>query len=248
MKNLITLLVCLLVTCSTIAQVSFVQARIVPDDKEAEFVEKETMYWSKVAKSAIDKGHLLSWALWRKVGVSLPGEPNYIFVNTWKDHNSIDQAAVWSEDNMKAMGANPDHVETQSFTKTVGALWMQQEGLVAGDAKYIIVNYGKPTNRGAFIEENLTLWKPFHQKNISTGTGGITTWGMSSIIHPSGNKAPYSVITWDGFDKMSDILGYMRYQKDDGIFSDIQAKSNMGEIMPNGFENRIIYQLVMAVN
>jgi len=156
-ENLITLAVCLLVTCGTFAQVSYVQSRVVPDDKEAEFVERETMYWSKVAKSAIDKGQMLQWALWRRVGVPKKGEPNYIFVNTFKDHVSIDQSAIWSEANMKAMGAKPNHVETQSFTKTVDDLWMQQEGVIPGEAKYIVVNYAKPMNRGAFIDENLSL-------------------------------------------------------------------------------------------
>jgi len=76
----------------------------------------------------------------------------------------------------------------------------------------------------------------------------MTTWGMSSIIYPLGNKAPFSVITWDGFDKISDVLGYLRYQKDDGRFSDIMSKTKMGEILPKGFEERIVFELVMIVN
>jgi hypothetical protein len=39
------------------------QYRRVPSDKQAEFIKRETTYWSKVAQKAIDNGTLTFWGL-----------------------------------------------------------------------------------------------------------------------------------------------------------------------------------------
>src|SRR4051794_20744658 len=44
------------------------QYRHVDPDKAAEFIKRETTYWSKIAKAAIDKGKMSFWALLEKVG------------------------------------------------------------------------------------------------------------------------------------------------------------------------------------
>ena len=81
MKKSLIILASMIFTLCTYAQVAFIQYRYVPADKEAEFVEKETKYWSQVAKAAIEKGDMTGWSLWRKVGVTDPDAPNYVFVN-----------------------------------------------------------------------------------------------------------------------------------------------------------------------
>ncbi len=113
----------------------------------------------------------------------------------------------------------------------------------------MIVNYGQPDNLGAFIDENKTLWKPFHERNIKEGTMGMTGWGLASVIYPQGNNDRFSVMTWDGFSKLSDAMNYLSYSasEEGSPFQEVAEKSNMAEIMPDGFEYRIIYELVMAV-
>ena len=44
------------------------QYRQVAADKIDEFIKRETTYWSKVARKAIDKGTLTFWGLFEKVG------------------------------------------------------------------------------------------------------------------------------------------------------------------------------------
>lgn len=251
MKNVIILFVGLIFTVGSFGQVAYMQYRKVPADREGEFVEKETKYWSKVAKSAIDKGQMTGWSLWRKVGITEVDAPNYVFVNNFENVDKIDQAAIWSESNMKTMGITPGLVETNSFAPVTFDYWMQLEDTVQGEYKYAVVNYAMPESRVAFIEENKRLWKPFHEKNIKAGTMGISSWGMMSVITPTGNKSRFSVMTWDGFNKMSDMLKYLSYSSpdtSDASWDEILSKTKMGEILPKGFEYSIIYELVMRVS
>jgi len=250
MKKLLLFALVLVFTSTTFGQVAYLQYRSVPADQETKFVERETKHWSKVAKSAIDKGQLAGWSLWRKVGVTKIDAPNYVFVNSYASIDQIDNN-FWG-DNMSALGdVKPEDVQTNSFTTVPFDYYIQFEDNIVGDYKYCIVNYAKPTNLGQFINENKTLWKPFHENNIKNG-GPMTAWGMASVIYPSGNQDRFSAFTYDGFNKLSDAMNYMRHQapSDDGEagpFADIMSKSKMNEILPDGFNYRIIYELVMSV-
>lgn len=250
MKKLLIVFAGLIFTVGSFGQVGYFQYRVVPADQEEEFVEKETKYWSKVAKSAIDKGQMSTWSLWRKIGVTEQGAPNYVFVNTFESIEKADQSAVWSESNLKAMGVSPGIVGTNSFAPVSFDYWMQLEAVISGDYKYALVNYAMPDNRGAFIEDNKTVWKPFHEKNIKAGTTGMTSWGLMSVIYPTGSQARFSVLTWDGFNEMKDVLNYMRYQNLDtssAAWQEVLSKTKMNEILPEGFKYSILYELVLRV-
>ncbi|UJH66032.1 hypothetical protein [Allomuricauda sp. SCSIO 65647] len=247
MKKLLMFAVVLMFAMSSFGQVAYLQYRVVPADREAEFVEKETKYWSKVAKAAIDQGKMAGWSLWRKVGVTEEGAPNYVFVNTFESFEKVNLGEVWSADNLKSMGVSPEMVETNSFTKVPFDYWMQLEDMVEGDYKYALVNYAMPKSLSAFIQENKELWKPLHEKNIKSGNLGMKSWGLMSVVYPTGKLARFSVLTWDGFDKMSDAMNYLRYDPEgmDASFQEVISKSKMGEIMPEGgFEYSILYELV----
>ena len=253
MKKILLFLLALVITSSAFSQIFYLQYRKVPADQNAKFLERETKYWSKVAKAAIDKGQMTGWTLWRKVGITKTDAPNYVFVNSY---SSLDQlnGNPWG-DNLAALGnVKPEDVETDSFTETTFDYFMQIEDFIEGDYKYAIVNYAKPTSDGDFIEENKKLWKPFHENNIKNGTNGMTAWGVASVIYPGGNLDRFSVLTWDGFNKLSDAMNYLRYvaPSDDGSdqssFTEILSKSKMGEILPKGFEYRILYERVMTIN
>lgn len=250
MKKFLLLGVLSMFMVGAFGQVAYMQYRTVPADRQAEFVEKETKYWAKVAKAAIDQGKMASWSLWRKIGVTEVGAPNYVFVNTFESVESIDMGAIWSGENIKTMGVSPDMVETNSFAPTAFDYWMQVEDNVLGDYKYAVVNYAMPTNASQFIEENKTLWKPLHEKNIKNGTNGMKAWGVLSVIHPRGKLGRFSVLTYDGFDKMSDVMNYLRYTSPDDSDSDwneVISKSKMGDIMPDGFQYSIVYELVERI-
>ena len=241
----------LLFAGSSAAEVAYFQYRVVPNDREAEFVEKETKHWSKVAAAAIDQGHMKGWSLWRKVGVTKEGAPNYVIINNYESLEKMDPSKVWSEENVKSMGMDSKKVETESFAKVAFDYHMQLESEIPGDSKYVIVNYAKPENRSDFIEENKELWQPVLKKTIANATGGMTGWGLMSVIYPTGNKGRFTSLTYDGFATLADALAYSydggNPDSDGGMFADILDKSKMNEILPDGFEYRIIYERVMSL-
>jgi len=262
MKKLVTAMALLLMATS-FAQITYLQYRHVPAEHEGKFIERETKHWSKVAKAAIDNGDMASWSLWRKVGTlnSSDESPNYVFVNSFDKLDQLDAEGVWSKA-MKALGeVKVAEVETNSFTTTTFDYYVQQEAAIAGDYKYALVNYAKPKNRSAFIEENKTLWMPMHEATIKKG-GGMVAWSIVSVVYPRGNQDRFSVFTVDGFNKLSHAMDYLRYQSSDdsssdtasadatasaSAWDDVMSKTKMNEILPDGFEYSIIYERVMSL-
>lgn len=255
MKKLCFVLFVILMANSMNGQISYLQYRHVPADQDEKFIERETKHWSKVAQSAIKKGQMKSWSLWRKVGITNADEstPNYVFVNTFENLDQMDLNKVWS-DNMDALGdVKSEDVETGSFTTTTFDYFVQYEDHIEGQYKYALVNYAKPTDLAAFIQENRTLWKPLHQASIDNVMNAMTSWGMSSVIYPTGNQDRFTVFTVDGFNKLNDALDYLRFTETSdnssnaAAWNDVLDKTIMNELMPNGFERRIIYERVMTL-
>ena len=255
MKKLGFILTVILFVGSMNGQISYLQYRHVPADQDAKFLERETKQWSQVAQSAIKKGQMKSWSLWRKVGITNPSEssPNYVIVNTYESLDTMDLNKVWS-DNMDALGdVKYEDIETGSFTTTTFDYFVQSEDYIAGDYKYALVNYAKPTDINAFIQENRSLWKPLHEDSIKNVLNAMTYWGMSSVIYPAGNQDRFSVFTVDGFNKLNDALDYLRFTETSdnspnaAAWNDVLEETKMDDLLPNGFERRIIYERVLTI-
>ncbi len=256
MKKLCFILIVMLFASSMSGQISYLQYRHVPSDQEEKFLERETKHWSKIAKAAIAKGQMKSWSLWKKVGTTNADQltPNYVFVNTFENLENMDLDKVWS-DNMDALGdAKLEDIETASFTTTTFDYFIQSEDHVAGDYKYALVNYAKPIDIAAFMQENKTLWKPVHEANVSNILNNMTYWGMSSVIYPTGNLDRFTIFTVDGFNKLNHALEYLRYTETSdnspnaAAWNDVIGKTKMDSLMPNGFERRIIYERIMTID
>ena len=255
MKNLCFVLIAMFFAASMNGQISYLQYRHVPADQEAKFLERETKHWSKVAQAAVKKGQMKSWSLWRKIGVTNidKSTPNYVLVNTFENLENMDLNKVWS-DNLDALGSvKPEEVETTSITTTTFDYYVQSEDFIEGGYKFALVNYAKPTDLAAFIQENKTLWKPLHEASINNIMNKMTYWGMSSVIYPQGNQDRFSVYTVDGFNKLNDALDYLRFTETSdnspnaAAWDGVIGKTKMDELTPSGFERRIIYERVMIV-
>lgn len=251
-KQSLTILLIALFTCGMAysQQVVYFQYRTVPADREREFVEKETHYWAKAAKAAIDQGHMRGWSLWRKVGVTGAGEPNYIIANIYESPEKFDPSKIWNSENLEKMGVSPEMVETNSFAPVAFDYYFQLEDMIPGDNTLVVVNYAMPNNLRQFIEENKSLWKPLHQKSINSGTDGMISWGIMSVIMPKGQDMRFSAITWDGFNTMKDVMNYLRYRNEplNADWQNVLSKTKMAEIMPRGFTRTVVYQRVAEMN
>ena len=122
------------------------QYRHVAPDKVDEFIKRETTYWSKVARKAIDNGKMSFWALLEKVGgTDMVTASNYMFVNSFPDINA-DLSKVF--DPTKLFPGIPiSKIETNSISTTTGEVfimdnaWVQAANAVpAKDFNYVLMN------------------------------------------------------------------------------------------------------------
>jgi hypothetical protein len=57
------------------------------------------------------------------------------------------------------------------------------------------------------------------------------------------------LLTRDGFDSLSDAMEALSYQPmTNSIYTSVMKKSKMNEYVPNGFDKRVIYELIMRVD
>lgn len=74
-------------------------------------------------------------------------------------------------------------------------------------------------------------------------------WAIGTKIYPSGNQSGSSAITRDGFDSLSDAMEALSYQPmTNSMYTSILEKSKMNEYVPNGFDKRVLYELIKRVD
>ena len=94
------------------------QYRRVPQDKIAEFVKRETTYWSKVAEKAAANKTMTFWALLEKVGgYDLPNSSNFLFINTFPN---IDSTGNVGSTTISTGALLTSVIGTKSFTGSKG--------------------------------------------------------------------------------------------------------------------------------
>jgi hypothetical protein len=196
-------------TCSG-QGITVYQYRHVPADKVAEFIDRETYYWSKVAEKAMEKGNLTFWALLQKMnGYDLPNSSNFLFVNTYND---IDAAAeVWDPTDAFP-GVSMEEMETASLsTVTTTAFVLDQHWEQAADAqpedfKYLIMIYHTTSNPGQLIQLEKDHWAPFIKKAMDEKKTMQVGWENAVILSPTGEDVKFNTVSYDIFPSLKEAL------------------------------------------
>ena len=244
MKNLFFILF-LLFSNLAAAQVVTLMYVEVSNENQQRFERLEKDYWSQVAKKAIDDGKMMSWIMLKEI--SIPGTHKYLFVNYFENLDQLNQSSsIW---NPEKIGLNIEDIDTNSIKKIVNLEYWKAEGLLGESAKYLIMNYFSPADLEGFVTENLELWKPWLENNMKKSLLKQKNWAMGTKIYPSGNQSGSSAITRDGFDSLSDAMEALSYQPmTNSMYASIVEKSKMNEYVPNGFDKRVIYELIKRVD
>ena len=244
MKNLFFILF-LLFSNLAAAQVVALMYVEVSNENQQRFERLEKDYWSQVAKKAIDDGKMMSWIMLKEI--SIPGTHKYLFVNYFENLDQLNQSSsIW---NPEKIGMNIEDIDTNSIKKIVNVEYWKAEGLLGESAKYLIMNYFSPADLEGFVTENLELWKPWLENNMKKNLLKQKNWAMGTKIYPSGNQSGSSAITRDGFDSLSDAMEALSYQPmTNSMYASIVEKSKMNEYVPNGFDKRVIYELIKRVD
>ena len=244
MKNLLFILFLLFSNLST-AQVVTLMYVEVSNENQQRFERLEKDYWSQIAKKAIDDGKMMSWIMLKEI--SIPGTHKYLFVNYFENLDQLSQASsIW---NPEKIGMNFEDIDTFGIKRIVNVEYWKAEGLVGESAKYVIMNYFSPANLEGFVTENLELWKPWFENNMKNNRLKQKNWAIGTKIYPSGNQSGSSAITRDGFDSLSDAMEALSYQPmTNSMYTSILEKSKMNEYVPNGFDKRVLYELIKRVD
>lgn len=217
----------------------------VSNENQQRFERLENDYWSQIAKKAIDDGKMSSWIMLKEV--SVPGVHRYLFANYFKDITQLTQgASIW---NPEVIGMNLADIETNSIKTIINVEYYKAEAAIGESTKYAIINYFSPVNLEGFVTEELQLWKPWFENNMKNKSIKQKNWAFGTKIYPSGNESGSSVVTRDGFDSLSDAMEALSYQPmTNSIYTSVMKKSKMNEYVPNGFDKRVIYELIKRVD
>ena len=244
MKNLLIAFTLLCFNYST-AQVATLMYVEVSSENQQRFERLEKDYWSQIAKKAIDDGKMMSWFMLKEI--STPGTHKYLFVNYFENLDQLNQASlIW---NPEKIGMNGEDIDTNGIKRIVNVEYWKAEGFAGESAKYIIMNYYSPVDLEGFVTENLELWKPWFEKSIKNNRLKQKNWAVGTKIYPSGNQTGSYAITRDGFDSLSDAMEALSYQPmANSMYASIVEKSKMNEYVPNGFDKRVLYELIKKVD
>ena len=217
----------------------------VSSENQQRFERLEKDYWSQIAKKAIDDGKMMSWIMLKEI--STPDTHKYLFVNYFENLDQLNQASsIW---NPEKIGMNIEDINTNGIKRIVNVEYWKAEGFAGESAKYIIMNYYSPVDLEGFVTENLELWKPWFEKSIKNNRLKQKNWAVGTKIYPSGNQTGSFAITRDGFDSLSDAMEALSYQPMAmSIYASIVEKSKMNEYVPNGFDKRVLYELIKIVD
>ena len=213
----------------------------------ADFEKVQSMYMQKVAKQATEKGDITFWAFLKHVTMdNIDDEEryNYVFIqsntsieamlsekNSWWNH-AADVLSTEEQALVSALSA------THTWTADSRHIYIDEVSIAKGLGGFIQFNFARPENVDGFIQENLTLWKPYFEKTMDSM--GMVNWGVGRKLAPLGaNWAKVS--TWDMFNTLEDLMKYRIGYK---LPADLLKKSKMKDHNPDGFMMTPIFQMI----
>ena len=187
------------------------QYRRVPNDKIAEFIRRETTYWSKVAEHAVKNKTMTFWALLEKQGdYDMPNTSNYLFINTFPDIDKVGDVFGSAE---KITGVPLAKMETNSMSTTTSQIFVHGEDWqqVANanppkDFNYVVMIYHNTNYPDSLIGLEKTYWSPFIKKAMDSKLTPQVAWGNAVVLSPSGDNIKFNTISYDLYKTLQDAL------------------------------------------
>jgi hypothetical protein len=205
--------ICLLLSLTLVAQdITTYQYRQVSPDKTGEFIKRETTYWSKVARKAIDKGTLTFWALLERVdGADVQNAPNFLFINTYTNVDG-NMGSLWDPTTLFPK-IPVSQISTNAISKVTGEYFLQSQGWQQSgkavpdkDFQYIIMVYHNSSNPGNFIEMENRHWSPFIKAAMDNSETKQMAWGNAAVLSPSGPDVKFNSVSYDLFPTLQSAL------------------------------------------
>lgn len=203
------------------------------------FEKVQSIYMSKVAQNAVDKGDIVFWAFLKRYTLdAIDNEEryNYLFVQSNKDISTLlsEKNSWWNNASKVLSDDEQEMVEALSgnftWTKDTRHVFIDEVSIAKGLGKVIQFNFARPKNLAGFIAENKSLWKKHFTMNMDKM--GMVNWGVGRKIAPIGENTS-AVVTWDMFESVEQLMQYRVGNPD--IVNPALNKSKMSEYDPDGF-------------
>ena len=211
------------------------------------FEKVQALYMKKVAKQAAEKGDISFWAFLKHVPMDNINDEkryNYLFVQSNVNIEAMlsDKNSWWNQADAVLSSEEQSIVSALSSTHTWSAdsrhIYRDEGSIAKGIGSFIQFNFARPINIEGFIQENLTLWKPYFEKNMESM--GMVNWGVGRKLAPLGTNWA-KVSTWDMFNSLEELMNYrIGYE----LPADLSKKSKMKEYNPEGFTNMPIFRMI----
>jgi hypothetical protein len=225
------------------------QYRQVPENKIAEFIRRETTYFSEVAKKATEKGNLQFWALLQKVGGQDGGNsPNFLFINTYNDIDAVGE--VWGSAAALFPKVPAAQMETNSMSKVIGTYflsaqaWEQSAKAEPKDYKFIKFNYMTSSNPAGSIGLEKKHWQPFIKKVMDNGQTPQVAWGNAILLSPVGEDVKFNLVAYDIFPNLKEALNPNWDEKTEFPVDGLTEIGKL-EVKPRSGE---VYQIIKTVS
>jgi len=195
------------------AQVTVYQYRHVPNENIAEFIFRETNYWSKIAQKAVDSKKMSFWALLEKVGgYELPNTSNYLFINTFSNIDSAMNSGMWNPATVFP-GVPMSQIETNSLSTTTSQFFLHSEGWAQKenanpeqDFRYVLMIYHNTNFQDSLINMENMYWAPFIKTAMDKNQTPQTGWGNARVLAPSGDNIKFNTVSYDLYRTLQDAL------------------------------------------
>ena len=191
-----------------VGQIVSIQFRHVPDENIPEFIERETTYWSEVARKAVLERRMAKWELWQVVsGMDIDDGANFFFINEYRKPSDVDRTAEIWEHRQVFPDLDRSEVETQSLSRLVDQVFLYaQVSSVKVRPNFLRVNYARASDLGRYLELENTIWRDFVQERMDSNQTNVVSWDLMRVMSPGGVDRRYNALTIDGFAKLSDAL------------------------------------------
>ena len=220
---------------------------IVAQEDIADFENIQKKYLTPLAQDAVNEKTMKGWALLKKVpGIGSPdNKTNYIWVGVFDNITQMVSRKEWWENSDSKFGIPSDILYDSPKIERKGRYFYKTERQIETDnpGKYIILNWATPKDLSKMIELQGPVEKHFRKNIIKSGMLG---WGMATRIAPQGSD--YSTaFWWDIYDSMENTMKHLSNGAATKGLSD-QIMKDFNDNIPNGWDNRVIFEFVTGTN
>jgi len=208
-------------------------------DNEQEYAYGDTEdFWSKIHQERANMGDIVGWDLWSLQPHGEKQTSQYLLVELHNDPVKMMDGSAWENLYKAAEAAYPEMsrydlmTKMRKSSKTRDLAYDQYCVLIGGtDSDFEMeegivsrINFMKvdEENSEAYVNAELSVFLPMHQKSASEGHRG--SWGLASVLVPWGTDTYANYITFDMYTDYAQMFG--EYDGMDEPSDDIQDKMN----------------------